>query len=94
MGFGESGQLRPGAPADLILVDTRAPHWRPRHDLLAGLVYTAHPSDVSHVLVAGRLLLRQGELLTLDEERILWEAERRAARLVGSEMSSLRRYRG
>jgi 5-methylthioadenosine/S-adenosylhomocysteine deaminase len=94
MGFAGSGRLLPGAPADLILVDTRAPHWRPRHDLMAGLVYTAHPSDVSHVMVAGRWLLRKGALCTLDEERILAEAERRAARIVGSEMSSLRRYSG
>jgi 5-methylthioadenosine/S-adenosylhomocysteine deaminase len=94
MGFPESGCLRPGAPADLILLDTRAAHWRPRHDLAAGLVYAAHPSDVRHVMVAGRLLMRDGELLTLDEERILWEAERRAGRLVGSPMSSLRRYHG
>jgi 5-methylthioadenosine/S-adenosylhomocysteine deaminase len=94
MGFEGSGALSPGRPADLILLDTRAPHWFPRHDLAAGVVYTAHPSDVSHVMVDGRLLLREGELLTLDEERIRYEAERRAFRMVGASMSQVRAYQG
>jgi len=94
MAFEGSGVLAPGRPADLILLDTRAPHWFPRHDLAAGVVYAAHPSDVSHVFVDGALLLRDGELLTLDEERIRYEAERRAFRMVGKPMEQVRRYRG
>jgi len=94
LGFDGSGVLAPGRPADLVLLDTRAPHWFPRHDLAAGVVYTAHPSDVSHVIVDGRLLLRDGELLTLDEERICYEAERRAFRMVGTPMRQVRAYRG
>ena len=87
LGFDGSGILAPGHPADLILLDTRAPHWFPRHDLAAGVVYTAHPSDVSHVFVDGRLLLRDGELLTLDEERICYEAERRAFRMNNNQVA-------
>ncbi len=94
MGFKGSGALAPGHPADLILLDTRAPHWFPRHDLAAGVVYAAHPCDVSHVIVDGRIILRDGELLTLDEERIRYEAERRAFRMVGTPMSQVRAYQG
>jgi len=94
LGFAESGVLSPGAPADLTLLDTRAPHWFPRHDVAAGIVYTAHPSDVSHVIVDGQLLMREGDLLTLDEERIRYEAERRAFRMVGTPMRQVRAYRG
>ena len=94
LGFAGSGVLAPGAPADLMLLDTRAPHWFPRHDLAAGIVYAAHPSDVSHVIVDGRLLMREGVLLTLDEERIRYEAERRAFRMVGAPMQQVRAYRG
>jgi 5-methylthioadenosine/S-adenosylhomocysteine deaminase len=92
LGFDGGGVLAAGQPADLVLLDTRAPHWYPRHDLAAGVVYTAHPSDVSHVMVRGRLLLRDGELLTLDEERIRHEAERRAFRMVGTPMRRMRDY--
>lgn len=92
LGFPESGVLAPGRPADLLLLDTTAPHWIPRHDLAAGVVYTAHPGDVAYVWCDGRLLYRKGEFLTLDIERIRWEAERRAFRMVGAPMSSLRAY--
>jgi 5-methylthioadenosine/S-adenosylhomocysteine deaminase len=93
LGF-STDALAPGAPADLILLDARGPHWCPRHDLAAGVVYASHPSDVRYVFVDGRLLLRCGELLTLDEERICYEAEHRALRMVGQPMSQLRSYRG
>ncbi|MFW6136288.1 MAG: amidohydrolase [Chloroflexota bacterium] len=92
MGFDRSGILAPGHPADLVLLETSAPHWFPRHDLAAGVVYAAHPSDVSHVLVDGEMILGDGELLTLDEERIRYEAERRAFRVVGTPMRQVRQY--
>ncbi len=94
MGFDGSGVLAPGHPADLVLMDTRAPHWIPRHDLAAGVVYASHPADVAYVWADGRLLYRRGEYLTLDAERIRYEAERRAFRLVGQPMRSMRRYGG
>jgi len=94
LGFGGSGVLAAGRPADLILLDTSGPHWYPRHDLAAGVVYAAHPSDVTHVFVDGEMVLGDGELLTLDEERIRYEAERRAFRMVGTPMEQMRAYRG
>ncbi|HUX75158.1 MAG TPA: amidohydrolase [Anaerolineae bacterium] len=93
LGFTESGVLAPGRPADLILVDTTAAHWIPRHNLAAGIVYTAHPGDVAYVWCDGQLLYRRGEYLTLDVERIRYEAERRAFRMVGKPMESMREYR-
>ena len=94
MGFDRSGVLAPGRPADLILLDTTAAHWVPRHDPLAGIVYTAHPGDVAYVWADGKLLYRRGEYLTLDVDRIRWEAERRAFRMVGKPMEAMREYRG
>jgi 5-methylthioadenosine/S-adenosylhomocysteine deaminase len=93
LGFAQSGVLSPGRPADLILIDTTAAHWIPRHDLSAGIVYTSHPGDVAYVWADGRLLYRKGEYLTLDVERIRHEAERRAFRMVGKPMESMREYR-
>src|SRR5690554_4382947 len=93
LGFAESGVLREGAPADVILLDFDQPHLRPRHDLIASVVHTASGADVTHVLVDGRLLMRDRILLTLDEERILYEAEQRAFRMVGQDMSQMREYR-
>lgn len=92
LGFADSGVLRVGARADVILFDFNKPHLRPRHDLAANIVHSAHANDVDHVIVDGRVLLRKGELTTLDEEKILREAEQRAFRLVGQELHQVREY--
>ena len=92
LGWPDSGAIQPGALADLILLDTDRPHWRPRHNLVANLLHSAQAGDVSHVMVAGRWLMKDRRLLTLDLDRILWEAERRALALVGQDLRMVREY--
>jgi 5-methylthioadenosine/S-adenosylhomocysteine deaminase len=82
LGLKDCGVIREGAAADFILVNMDAPHMRPRHDLIAMLVHCAQGSDVMDVMVAGRWLMRDRTLLTLDEEMILSEAEKHAFDLV------------
>lgn len=93
MGFASSGVIAPGCPADIVLWDFNRAHLRPRHDPVANLLHAARAADATDVMVNGRWLLRGGELQTLDEERILWEAERRAFRMVGGELKQVRAYR-
>lgn len=92
LGFDRSGVIAPGRAADLILIDTDKPHLLPRHDLVANIVHSAKAADVTHVWVDGQLLYQNGELLTLDEERIKAEAERGALRMVNTQMSNVREY--
>jgi 5-methylthioadenosine/S-adenosylhomocysteine deaminase len=82
LGFPLSGVVAPGCSADLILIDCSYPGLRPRLDLVANVLYSAQEASVSDLMVAGRWLMRQRKLLTLDEERILEESERRSERLV------------
>ncbi len=93
LGFRLSGRVAPGYAADLLLLDATSPRLRPRHDLVANVLYAAEAGDISDVMVAGRWLMRQRRLLTLDEERILAEAERRAFRLVSAPQRPWLRYR-
>ncbi|MDO4315820.1 MAG: amidohydrolase family protein [Oscillospiraceae bacterium] len=69
------GAVTPGAPADLIAVDTDAPHLWPTQNLVHTLVESAGGADVRHSIVDGTLVMKDRELLTLDRERIRREAE-------------------
>ncbi len=92
MGFSDGGVLKAGARADVILLDLKKPHLVPRHDLAANVVHSARANDVDYSIVDGRVLLRKGSLTTLDEEKILHEAEKRAFRLVGQKLHQVREY--
>ena len=70
------GVMEPGAPADLIALDTYAPHLWPTQNLVHTLVESASGADVRHTIVNGKLLMRDRELLTIDRDRVRWEAER------------------
>lgn len=80
------GSLEPGKRADIAVVDLQGPHLTPRFALGPGniysqLVYAAKASDVRHVLVNGRFLMRERQLLTVDEAAVLAEAQRIAERI-------------
>ncbi len=83
----ESGRLEAGAPADLAVLDLDSPHLTPPHDLVSHLAYAAAAADVRHTVCDGRVLMRDREVLTLDEtavrERALEAAESLAARADG-----------
>ncbi len=72
------GSLEVGKQADLITVDVRRPHNTPLHDPVAALVYSANGADVTNVMVAGELLLRDGRVTGLDEGALIDTAQRRA----------------
>jgi 5-methylthioadenosine/S-adenosylhomocysteine deaminase len=75
------GRIEVGAAADLAVVDLDAPHLTPQHDLVSHLAYAARGSDVRHTVCDGRVLMRDREVLTLDEERVVETARERAADL-------------
>lgn len=74
VGLGEEiGSLAAGRRADLILVDLTGPHTQPVHDLAATLVHSARSGDVRTTIVAGRVLMHDRELLTLDVAAVVGE---------------------
>ncbi|HET9678331.1 MAG TPA: amidohydrolase [Solirubrobacterales bacterium] len=70
--------LEPGAPADFLLLRPDAPELG-IGDLVSDLVYAASGATVDTTVVAGRVLMRNGELPGLDE--IVAHAAERAHRL-------------
>ncbi len=78
---GQIGQVAPGYKADLILVDLDGTHHRPLHNPAASLVYNARPGDVKTVLVDGRVIMRDRQLLTLDKAEIFRQVTKSMQRL-------------
>jgi 5-methylthioadenosine/S-adenosylhomocysteine deaminase len=75
LGLGaEIGSLEVGKRADITVLDLERPHLTPRPDAVSTVVYAAEASDVRTVLVDGQFVLRDGELVTLDEREVLREA--------------------
>lgn len=71
---GEIGSLVPGKAADLCAVDLSGPALSPLYDPVSHLVYAAGREAVSHVWVAGRLVVENGDLLTLDSDELTAKA--------------------
>jgi 5-methylthioadenosine/S-adenosylhomocysteine deaminase len=69
-----TGSLEVGKHADFIVVDLNGPHLQPYHQLVSNLVYAATGEDIRDVYVKGKQLVRDGEALTLDEEKIKYQA--------------------
>jgi 5-methylthioadenosine/S-adenosylhomocysteine deaminase len=72
----ELGSIEAGKKADLVVVDLSRPHNTPSYDVYSTLVYAAGAPDVRDVYVAGRRVLKDGKVTTLDEAQILKEARR------------------
>src|SRR5277367_344347 len=68
------GSLEPGKKADLILVDTSAPHATPMYNVYSELVYASKADDVRTVIIAGKIVMEDRRMLTLNEPEILAKA--------------------
>jgi 5-methylthioadenosine/S-adenosylhomocysteine deaminase len=62
----EIGSLETGKRADLIAVRLDAPHAAPLYNVYSQLVYALKASDVAHVMVNGKLVVRNRRVLTID----------------------------
>ncbi|HLZ46825.1 MAG TPA: 5'-deoxyadenosine deaminase [Gemmatimonadales bacterium] len=78
----EIGSIEVGKCADLIVLDLGGPHAQPDEaDLVSRIVYSGRASDVRHVIVDGRVVVRDGSLATADVTEIRRAANTHARRL-------------
>lgn len=77
----EIGSLETGKRADVSIVSLDRLHTTPCPDAVSTLVYATQSGDVRTVLIDGQVVLRDGELTTLDELEVIREATKEAREL-------------
>ncbi|PUA38505.1 N-ethylammeline chlorohydrolase [Paenibacillus elgii] len=75
------GALQQGMKADFIALDIDQPHFYPRTNFISHVVYSAVSKDVTDVCIDGSWVVRKGECLTMDEEKVKFEAQQSFERL-------------
>lgn len=83
LGYDDLGLLAKGYRADIVLYDVDGMHWMPRYNDIAALVYSANSADVNTVIIAGKTVMKQRELLTIDEEKLRFEITKAEAYFKG-----------
>lgn len=69
------GCILEGACADLVFVDLTSSSLFPNNNIISSLCYSANGSEVSSVMINGRFVIKNKELLTIDVEKVYYEIE-------------------
>lgn len=67
------GNICEGAAADIIFVDLNTPSLFPNNNIISSLCYSANGSEVDSVMINGKFVMRNRELLTIDKEKVYYE---------------------
>jgi 5-methylthioadenosine/S-adenosylhomocysteine deaminase len=67
------GSLEPGKKADIIVLELNQPHLTPLYNIPSHLVYGARGADVVHSIINGQIVMRNRNVITLDQEEIMAE---------------------
>ncbi|HXO62353.1 MAG TPA: amidohydrolase [Candidatus Acidoferrales bacterium] len=70
----EIGSLEAGKKADIIVISLNEPNAVPMYDVYAQLAYALKGSDVETVVIGGRVVMREHQLLTVKEEEVFAKA--------------------
>ena len=84
LGLGKvTGSLEKGKSADIVMADFKKPHLTPVYNIYSHIVYSMRPSDVEMVMVDGKIVVKEGNLMTTDESEILYKAEKWGEKIGG-----------
>jgi 5-methylthioadenosine/S-adenosylhomocysteine deaminase len=76
---GEIGSLETGKRADVTILRLDGLHSAPRSaDVISAIVYSSQAADVQTVIIGGEIAMRDGKLLTMDEQQVIDDANREA----------------
>jgi 5-methylthioadenosine/S-adenosylhomocysteine deaminase len=75
------GSLEVGKTADVVILDLHRPHLTPLYNIYSHLVYSAGGSEVDSVIINGKLVMENREILTVDEDQIIDKANKFAEKI-------------
>ena len=75
------GSLEVGKKADLLVLDTQRAHLVPAGRIVSAWIHNGQPSDIESVMVDGQFIMRNRKVLTMDEDRIVAEANKVGRRI-------------
>ena len=81
LGFEKIGRLAAGYEADIVSLRLESAHFVPLRSPLTQMVFGENGASVDMVVIGGRIVFRDGKLLTLDEALLRSRAEEAARRL-------------
>lgn len=76
LSFKNSGAIKEGNCADIVLIDTNRPNMIPTHDIYSNIVFSAYGNEVSYVIINGKIIMRKGQFVYIDEEKIIYECKK------------------
>ena len=92
--FDDVGALEPGKKADLITIrldSITEPYLDPESPIVDALVYKAKGTDVDTVMIDGRVMVEEGRIISVDEQRMMQSLKGELARPLSEEARSRRR---
>ena len=78
---GQLGEIKEGMLADISILNLYEPEFFPSCNIVSGLVYSATGREVETVIIDGKIVMEQNEILTVDVDRVYFEVEKIADRL-------------
>ena len=78
---GQLGTLEVGRKADLLVMNTLKAHLVPAGRIASAWIHNGQPSDIESSMIDGRFVMREGRVLTMDEDAVIAEADRVGRRI-------------
>ena len=75
LGLNDTGEIKIGNKADVILLSTTHLAFSPLNDVISQIVYSTFPFAVSTVICNGKVLMREREVLVTDARKIMYRAK-------------------
>ena len=78
------GTLEQGKRADIVIVDLQTPKVQPVYSVESAIVYAASGNSVVTTIVDGKILMRRGKVLTVNEEEAIAKAKEYREKVLAS----------